>query len=93
MGAFEQALEIATWAALLKAPRAVLAGDHLQLPPTIISDQAASQVRLTLSGLLFCCSVAAPDALGRRDKSQLHQQGPCHVSSQSNGTLLTLIPQ
>ncbi|KAK9813817.1 hypothetical protein WJX73_000065 [Symbiochloris irregularis] len=38
-----QALEIATWAALLKAPRAVLAGDHLQLPPTIISDQAASQ--------------------------------------------------
>ena len=28
-----QALEAATWNALLKAPRAVLAGDHLQLPP------------------------------------------------------------
>ena len=39
-----QALEVATWAALLKAPRAVLAGDHLQLPPTIISEQAALQV-------------------------------------------------
>lgn len=36
-----QALEAATWAGLLKAPRAVLAGDHLQLPPTVISDEAA----------------------------------------------------
>ena len=39
-----QALEAATWGALLKAPRAVLAGDHLQLPPTVISDVAARQV-------------------------------------------------
>ncbi|KAK9834338.1 hypothetical protein WJX81_008466 [Elliptochloris bilobata] len=38
-----QALEAATWGALLKAPRAVLAGDHLQLPPTVISDAAARQ--------------------------------------------------
>eukprot|EP00955_Chlamydomonas_euryale_P113301 366209-Chlamydomonas_euryale.AAC.6 len=36
-----QALEAACWGALLKAPRCVLAGDHLQLPPTIISDIAA----------------------------------------------------
>ena len=28
-----QALEVATWGAVLKAPRCVLAGDHLQLPP------------------------------------------------------------
>lgn len=42
-----QALEAATWGALLKAPRSVLAGDHLQLPPTVISDAAARQVRLT----------------------------------------------
>jgi len=41
-----QALEAATWGALLKAPRAVLAGDHLQLPPTVISDAAARQARL-----------------------------------------------
>lgn len=36
-----QALEVATWGALLKAPRGVLAGDHLQLPPTVISEVAA----------------------------------------------------
>jgi len=28
------------------APRAVLAGDHLQLAPTVISDEAARKVRL-----------------------------------------------
>jgi hypothetical protein len=35
-----QATEPATWLALLRADRAVLAGDHLQLPPTILSAQA-----------------------------------------------------
>ncbi|KAJ3695694.1 hypothetical protein LUZ60_001071 [Juncus effusus] len=35
-----QALEVACWIALLKGSRCVLAGDHLQLPPTIISDEA-----------------------------------------------------
>ena len=47
-----QALEAATWGALLKAPRAVLAGDHLQLPPTVISDAAARQVWHTHKMLL-----------------------------------------
>ncbi|GLT96111.1 hypothetical protein SLE2022_137570 [Rubroshorea leprosula] len=32
-----QALEIACWIALLKGSRCILAGDHLQLPPTIQS--------------------------------------------------------
>lgn len=36
-----QAIEPACWQALLKGRKAVLAGDHLQLPPTIISDRAA----------------------------------------------------
>lgn len=36
-----QALEPACWAALLKGRRAVLAGDHLQLPPTVVSEEAA----------------------------------------------------
>jgi ATP-dependent RNA/DNA helicase IGHMBP2 len=36
-----QALEAATWIPLHKGRRAVLAGDHLQLPPTIVSDAAA----------------------------------------------------
>jgi len=35
-----QALEVACWIALLKGPRCVLAGDHLQLPPTIQSVEA-----------------------------------------------------
>ena len=40
-----QAMEVDCWAALLKAPRAVLAGDHLQLPPTIVSKEAEKRVR------------------------------------------------
>ncbi|KAG2501054.1 hypothetical protein HYH03_000873 [Edaphochlamys debaryana] len=36
-----QALEAATWGALVRARRAVLAGDHLQLPPTVVSEEAA----------------------------------------------------
>ena len=36
-----QALEIACWGALLQGRRAVLAGDHLQLPPTVCCDAAA----------------------------------------------------
>lgn len=43
-----QALEVATWGALLRAPRAVLAGDHLQLPPTIISEEAANKASPTI---------------------------------------------
>ncbi|XP_062211738.1 uncharacterized protein LOC133912829 isoform X1 [Phragmites australis] len=35
-----QALEVACWIALLKGPRCILAGDHLQLPPTIQSVEA-----------------------------------------------------
>ena len=35
-----QATECATWSALMKGRRAVLCGDHLQLPPTVISDEA-----------------------------------------------------
>jgi ATP-dependent RNA/DNA helicase IGHMBP2 len=36
-------VEPACWEALLRAPRAVLAGDHLQLPPTVLSDAAAAK--------------------------------------------------
>ncbi|XP_022094082.1 DNA-binding protein SMUBP-2-like [Acanthaster planci] len=37
-----QALEAGCWIPLLLAPRCVLAGDHQQLPPTILSDRAAA---------------------------------------------------
>jgi hypothetical protein len=42
-----QATEPATWLALLRARRAVLAGDSKQLPPTILSQEAAAQVRIS----------------------------------------------
>ncbi|XP_007171177.2 DNA-binding protein SMUBP-2 [Balaenoptera acutorostrata] len=43
-----QALEASCWIPLLKARKCVLAGDHKQLPPTIISHKAA-QAGLSLS--------------------------------------------
>ncbi|XP_075784448.1 DNA-binding protein SMUBP-2 [Pelodiscus sinensis] len=38
-----QALEASCWIPLLRARKCILAGDHKQLPPTIISDKAAAQ--------------------------------------------------
>ncbi|CAG2247330.1 IGHMBP2 [Mytilus edulis] len=44
-----QAIEAACWIPLLKVPRCILAGDHLQLPPTILSNEAAkSGLEMTL---------------------------------------------
>uniref|UniRef100_UPI00398EDB6E DNA-binding protein SMUBP-2 isoform X3 n=1 Tax=Pristiophorus japonicus TaxID=55135 RepID=UPI00398EDB6E len=37
-----QALEASCWIPLMKAPKCILAGDHKQLPPTIISHNAAA---------------------------------------------------
>ncbi len=45
-----QALEPACWIPILRAERIIFAGDHLQLPPTIKSNEAA---RLGLSKTLF----------------------------------------
>lgn len=45
-----QALEAACWGAVLKGKKTVLAGDHLQLPPTVISDKAQAK---GLSDTLF----------------------------------------
>jgi ATP-dependent RNA/DNA helicase IGHMBP2 len=38
-----QAIEPACWIAILRAGRVVLAGDHCQLPPTIVSNTAAKE--------------------------------------------------
>ncbi|NXY14205.1 SMBP2 protein, partial [Atrichornis clamosus] len=38
-----QALEASCWIPLLKAPKCILAGDHKQLPPTIVSQRAAAE--------------------------------------------------
>ncbi|XP_028515203.1 DNA-binding protein SMUBP-2 [Exaiptasia diaphana] len=38
-----QALEASCWIPLLRAPRCILSGDHHQLPPTIVSPEAAKK--------------------------------------------------
>lgn len=38
-----QAIEASCWIALLRSSKCILAGDHLQLPPTILSEKAASK--------------------------------------------------
>lgn len=43
-----QALEPACWIPVLKAEKLVMAGDYHQLPPTIKSDAAAKELRVTL---------------------------------------------
>ncbi|KAH7283021.1 hypothetical protein KP509_35G057100 [Ceratopteris richardii] len=45
-----QALEVACWMAILKGPRCILAGDHLQLPPTV---QSVDAEKLGLGKTLF----------------------------------------
>ena len=46
-----QALEIACWIGLVQVKKAVLAGDHLQLPPTIMSEAAAQKGQIFLRKL------------------------------------------
>jgi len=43
-----QAPEPAALIPLIKAPRAILAGDHKQLPPTLMSERTAEQLQYTL---------------------------------------------
>jgi superfamily I DNA and/or RNA helicase len=43
-----QSMEAMTWIAMMKAKKVILAGDHLQLPPTVKSDQA-KQLGLSIS--------------------------------------------
>ncbi|KAA5538775.1 AAA family ATPase [Roseiconus nitratireducens] len=38
-----QCTEAGVWQAVLRAERLVMAGDHCQLPPTVLSDQAAAE--------------------------------------------------
>ena len=63
-----QALEAACWSALLQAPRCVLAGDHLQLPPTLISEAAARNVCQLLSPGAHCRD---PGMHGEAEKGEL----------------------
>lgn len=51
-----QALECACWVPILMGKKLILAGDHKQLPPTIISKQAASQ-GLSISLMERICEI------------------------------------
>ena len=57
-----QALEVACWGPLLLGRKAVLAGDHMQLPPTVLCDAAAAG---GLSATLFERAHAAHPSLCR----------------------------
>ncbi len=59
-----QAVEAACWLALLRAPRCVIAGDHLQLPPTILSKEAM-QGGLELSLMERLLKLHGGDAITR----------------------------
>ncbi|KAF2838234.1 DNA helicase [Patellaria atrata CBS 101060] len=48
-----QALEAQCWVPLLAASKAVLAGDHLQLPPTIKSVNSKSKAKVSTEGTKF----------------------------------------
>ena len=69
-----QALEASCWGALLKGQRAVLAGDHLQLPPTVLSDEAAKGA---LQQTLF---ERAHNLFGERAVTMLSVQYRMHAS-------------
>ncbi|AYL96085.1 AAA domain-containing protein [Mucilaginibacter celer] len=56
-----QSLEPACWIPILKAEKLILAGDHLQLPPTIKSQQAAKDGLSTT--LLEKCAAQHPEAV------------------------------
>jgi superfamily I DNA and/or RNA helicase len=55
-----QALEAWCWIAMCKAPKVILAGDHLQLPPTVTSDEAAragKSLRLSFTSQHAACDI------------------------------------
>ena len=44
-----QSLEMACWIVIPRAPRLILAGDHLQLPPTVITKNQEAAKKLSVS--------------------------------------------
>ncbi|HEY2785146.1 MAG TPA: AAA domain-containing protein [Fimbriiglobus sp.] len=69
-----QATEPASWLPLLRANKVVLAGDHCQLPPTVISEEAAEQ------GLSVSLMERVVALYGSRVARQLTEQYRMHAS-------------
>ncbi|XP_061209581.1 DNA-binding protein SMUBP-2 [Neopsephotus bourkii] len=87
-----QALEASCWVPLLKAPKCILAGDHKQLPPTIISHKAAAK------GLALSLMERLIEGYGQKVVRMLTVQYRMHeaimhwASSELYGGLLTAHP-
>jgi superfamily I DNA and/or RNA helicase len=87
-----QALEPACWIALPHAPRVVLAGDHHQLPPTVLSDEAA---RRGLARTLFervHASLGAGHAAMLGVQYRMHQEIAAFSNEQFYAGRLTAAP-
>jgi ATP-dependent RNA/DNA helicase IGHMBP2 len=68
-----QAIEPACWIPILKAQKLIMAGDHLQLPPTVKSAEAARKGLTTT--LLEKCVVLHPEAVVLlNEQYRMHQQ-------------------
>lgn len=74
-----QSLEPACWIPILKASKLVLAGDHLQLPPTIKSQEAAKGGLATT--LLEKCVAQFPEAVTLLQEQYRMHQSIMHYSS------------
>ena len=74
-----QAPEPACWIPIVKAPRLVLAGDHCQLPPTILSDEAARKGLSTT--LLEKCVALHPGAVTLLEEQYRMNTAIMHYSS------------
>ncbi len=75
-----QALEPACWIPILKAQKVVLAGDHMQLPPTVKSTEAARQGLNTT--LLEKCVALHPEAVTLLDTQYRMNEAIMGFSSQ-----------
>ncbi|KAK2525275.1 Ighmbp2 [Columba guinea] len=87
-----QALEASCWVPLLRAPRCVLAGDHRQLPPTILSHRAAA-AGLSLSLLERLAERYGPRAVRMlRVQYRMHQDIMRWASCEMYGGQLSAHP-
>lgn len=68
-----QAMEAACWIPILKAQKVILAGDHLQLPPTIKSEEAA-RAGLTVTLMEKCAGYYPEASVLLREQYRMHHK-------------------
>jgi hypothetical protein len=75
-----QALEISCWIPLLKGRRLILSGDHKQLPPTIKSQEAQTDLSVTL--MARACEAYPQTVLMLEEQYRMHEAIMAWPSSQ-----------